>query len=91
MNPILTFGIALLVLVFHIWASRRSPRYWFLGGIVPLIWFGLLAILWSKGQISLPADLRMLIFPTLIFLLIWLQGNLAAKKREMEQMKAKDL
>ena len=32
----------------------------------------------------------MLIFPTLIFLLIWLQGNLAAKKREMEQMKAKD-
>lgn len=91
MNPIFTFGIALLVLVFHIWASRRSPRYWFLGGIVPLIWFGLLAILWSKGQISLPADLRMLIFPTLIFLLIWLQGNLAAKKREMEQMKAKDL
>ena len=91
MNPALTLVIAFLVLVFHIWASRRSPRYWFLGGIVPLIWFGLLAILWSKGQISLPADLRMLIFPTLIFLLIWLQGNLAAKKREMEQMKAKDL
>ena len=56
MNPALTFVIAFLILAFHIWASRRSPRFWFLGGIVPLVWFGLLAFLWSRGQISLPAD-----------------------------------
>ena len=91
MNPALTLVIAFLVLAFHIWASRRSPRFWFLGGIVPLVWFGLLAFLWSRGQISLPADWKILVFPTLILLLLWLKGNLAAKKRELDQMKAKDL
>ena len=91
MNPALTLVIAFLILAFHIWASRRSPRFWFLGGIVPLVWFGLLAFLWSRGKISLPADWKILVFPTLILLLLWLKGNLAAKKREMEQMKAKDL
>ena len=68
MNPALTLVIAFLVLAFHIWASRRSPRFWFLGGIVPLVWFGLLAFLWSRGQISLPADWKILVFPTLILL-----------------------
>lgn len=38
MNPALTLVIAFLILAFHIWASRRSPRFWFLGGIVP--WSG---------------------------------------------------
>ena len=91
MNPALTLVIAFLILAFHIWASRRSPRFWFLGGIVPLVWFGLLAFLWSRGQISLPADWKILVFPTLILLLLWLKGNLAAKKRELEQMKVKDM
>ena len=91
MNPVLTFVIALLVILFHTWASRRSPRYWYLGGIVPLIWLGLVVFLWSRGQIDLPADLRILIVPTVLLLLIWLQGSQAAKKKELERMKAKDL
>ena len=91
MNSILTLGIALLVVVFHAWASRRSPRYWFLGGIVPLVWAGLLLFLWFQGQVHLPSDWRMVLFPSILLLLIWLQGNQAAKKREMDRMKAKDL
>ena len=38
-GPALTLLLALVILLFHIWASRRSPRYWDLGGIVPLAWF----------------------------------------------------
>ena len=38
-GPALTLLLALVILLFHIWASRRSPRYWYLGGIVPLAWF----------------------------------------------------
>ncbi len=30
--------IALAILVFHYWASRRLPRYWYVGGIIPLGW-----------------------------------------------------
>ena len=91
MNPILTLGIALLVLVFHTWASYRSPRFWYLGGIVPLLWVCILAYLWYHGQIDVLADWKILLFPTLLLLLIWLRGNLTAKKREMECMQAKDL
>ena len=49
MNPILTLGIALLVVVFHTWASYRSPRFWYLGGIVPLLWVCILAYICYHG------------------------------------------
>ena len=94
MNPALTLVIAFLILAFHIWASRRSPRFWFLGGIVPLVWFGLLAFLWSRGKISLPADWKILVFPTLAVAAAWGAGRLKAGKHEkaqLDRMKAKDL
>ena len=53
MNPFLVLGIAILVTAFHIWACRRSPKYWYLGGIVPLVWLGLVVFLWFHGRISL--------------------------------------
>lgn len=33
----------------------------------------------------------MIVFPTLILLLFWIQGHQAAKKKEIKKMKAKDL
>lgn len=55
----ITLLIALLVIVFHIWASRRRPKYWYLGGIMPLLWLGLLCFWILKGQIQLQQDLRL--------------------------------
>ena len=39
----------------------------------------------------LPGELGHLLFPTLVLLLLWLEGHLAAKKRELARMKATDL
>ncbi len=33
----------------------------------------------------------MVVFPTLIFFLFWIQGYQTAKKKELEKMKAKDI
>lgn len=87
----LTLLIVLLVITFHIWVSRRPPKYWYLGGVVPLIWFVLLGILALKGQIHLPQDLKVILFPSLILPLVWAEGNQIAKKKEMNRMKAIDL
>lgn len=91
MHPVLSLALALGVLLFHYWACRRPPKYWYVGGIIPGIWAVLLAVLFCNGKIHLQEDWRVLLFPTLIFLLMWLQGHEAAKKKEMEAMKAKDL
>ena len=91
MNPLLTLAAAAAITVFHIWASRRRPRYWYLGGIVPALWLGALMFLFANGKIDLAEDWRMLLFPTAILLLIWLEGHQAARKKELERMKAKDL
>ena len=91
MDQVMTLAAALAVVVFHFWACRRSPRYWYLGGIVPLLWAGLLAVLFLNGKIELGEDWKRLLFPTLILLLIWAEGHQAAKKRELEKMKAKDM
>lgn len=87
----ITLLIVLLVIVFHIWASRRRPKYWYLGGIMPLLWLGLLCFWILKGQIQLQQDLRLVLFPSLILLMIWAEGHHIAKKKEMDKMKAKDL
>lgn len=87
----ITLLIALLVIVFHIWASRRRPKYWYLGGIMPLLWLGLLCFWILKGQIQLQQDLRLVLFPSLILLMVWTEGHHIAKKKEMDKMKAKDL
>ena len=33
----------------------------------------------------------MIVFPTLLFIVFWIEGHLAAKKKEIAKMKAKDL
>ncbi|HJB20194.1 MAG TPA: hypothetical protein H9773_00630 [Candidatus Fournierella merdavium] len=91
MNTAITFIIAIVITAFHVWLCRRSPGFWYLGGIIPFLWIVLLVFLFFNGKISWEEDWKMIVFPTLIFFLFWIQGHQAAKKREIKKMNAKDL
>lgn len=85
------FVIALAVIAFHYWACRRPPKYWYMGGIVPLAWVILLAVCFFSGKINWTGDWKIVLFPTLLVLLMWGEGYEAAKKKEIVKMKAKDM
>ena len=91
MNTVMTLIVALIVIVVHIWLCRRNPKCWFLGCSIPILWIVLLAFLFFNGKINFSEDWKMIIFPTLIFFLFWIQGHQAAKKKELLKMKAKDI
>ena len=91
MNTVMTLIIAFVVIVFHVWLCHRSPKFWYLGGIIPLLWIGVLVFLFFNGKINFGEDWKIIIFPTLIFFLFWIQGHQAAKKKELLKMKAKDI
>ena len=91
MNTAITLITAVAVIILHIWFCQRSPKFWYLGGIIPLLWVASLVFLFLNGKISWGEDWKMIVFPTLIFFLFWIQGHQAAKKREIEKMKAKDV
>ena len=91
MNGAIIWVIAIIVLLFHVWACRRSPKFWYLGGILPLLWIGALVFLFFNGKINFAEDWKILVFPALIFILFWVEGQQAAKKKEMAKMKAKDI
>ena len=91
MNTVMTLIIAFVVIVLHVWLCHRSPKFWYLGGIIPLLWIGVLVFLFFNGKINFGEDWKMIIFPTLIFFLFWIQGYQAAKKKEISKMKAKDI
>ena len=75
--------IAIIVVVFHYWACRRSPKYWYLGGIVPLIWIILNIISFISGKV--------IVFPTLMIFMMWAEGQQSARKKETAKMKVKDI
>ena len=91
MNIVMTLIVALVVIVVHVWLCHRSPKFWYLGGIIPLLWVGTLVFLFFNGKLNFGEDWKMIIFPTLIFFLFWIQGYQAAKKKEISKMKAKDM
>ena len=91
MNTVMTLIIAFVVIVLHVWLCHRSPKFWYLGGIIPLLWIGVLVFLFFNGKINFGEDWKIIIFPTLIFFLFWIQGYQAAKKKEISKMKAKDI
>ena len=91
MNTVMTLIIAFVVIVLHVWLCHRSPKFWYLGGIIPLLWIGVLVFLFFNGKINFGEDWKIIIFPTLIFFLFCIQGHQAAKKKEIEKMKAKDM
>ena len=91
MNEAITLLIAVVVLILHVWLCRRSPKFWYVGGIVPLLGVALLGFLFFNGKINFGEDWKMSVFPTLLFIVFWVQGHLAAKKKEIAKMEAKDL
>ena len=91
MHTAAVLGAAIVLTAFHILASNRSPKYWYLGGVVPLLWLGVNAFLFFNGLLHFREDWKMLTFPTLILLLIWLKGHQNASKRELRKMSAKDM
>lgn len=50
-----------------------------------------MVVLFQHGLITLREDWGMLLFPTLILLLVWAVGQKAARKRESDRMRARDL
>ena len=36
MNTVMTLIIALVVIVVHVWLCHRSPKFWYLGGTIPV-------------------------------------------------------
>ena len=74
MNTVMTLIVALVVIVVHVWLCHRSPKFWYLGGIIPLLWVGTLVFLFFNGKLNFGEDWKMIIFPTLIFYLFWIQG-----------------
>ncbi|HIQ99194.1 MAG TPA: hypothetical protein IAB23_05895 [Candidatus Scybalocola faecavium] len=91
MKTAITLIISIVIIILHVWLCRRSPKFWYLGGIIPLLWIVFLVFLFFSGKINLSEDWKMIVFPTLIFFLFWIQGHQAAKKKEIEKMKAKDI
>ena len=91
MNTVMTLIIAFVVIVLHVWLCHRSPKFWYLGGIIPLLWIGVLVFLFFNGKIIFGEDWKIIIFPTLIFFLFWIQGHQTAKKKEIDKMKAQDM
>ena len=49
------------------------------------------AFLFARGSIVLGRDWAMLVFPMLLLLLIWAKGQHAARRRENNRMKARDI
>ena len=91
MKIAISIAIGVIVVAFHLWASRRTTKYWYLGGIVPVAWIILLAVQFYNKMITFAEDWRRILFPTLILFLMWAEGHEAAKKKEAAKMKAKDL
>lgn len=91
MKIAISLVIALIVILFHYWACRRPPKYWYAGGIVPLLWGILLAVLFLNGMVDPAKAWKIILFPTLIFLLMWGEGHEAARKKEIVKMQAQDI
>ena len=71
--------------------AHRERILSLLGGIAPALGVAVLIFL-PATCLRRPAEAgKMLLFPTAILLLIWLEGHQAAKKKELERMRAKDL
>lgn len=75
--------IAIIVVVFHYWDCRRSPKYWYLGGIVPLIWIILNIISFISGKVNFAEDWKVIVFPTLMILMMWAEGQQSARKKKL--------
>ena len=90
-TSVIVWIIAAAVVLFHFWASRRSPKYWFLGGIVPLVWLILMGVFLARGELDLQTHGRTVLFPTVVLILVWIQGQQAARRRDQESAQGRHL
>ena len=60
MNTVMTLIIAFVVIVLHVWLCHRSPKFWYLGGIIPLLWIGVLVFLFFNGKINFGEDWKII-------------------------------
>ena len=74
--------------------KRMARFYWMMAGSETAGKFYvqlLVVFLLANGQLNLGRDWKNVVFPTVILLLLWLDGHQAAKKKEMDRMKSRDL
>ena len=90
-TSVIVWIIAAAVVLFHFWASRRSPKYWFLGGIVPLVWLILMGVFLARGELDLQTHWRTVLFPPVVLILVWIQGQQAARRRDQESAQGRHL
>lgn len=78
-------GLAAL-LVFHLWASRRPARLWYLGAVAPLVWTGILIWMGVTGVFAgnLPGLLFGGLAPLAALLGLWAYGREDADARAAE-------
>ena len=81
---VLMLAALAVLLVFHMWASARPRRLWYLGAITPVIWLGVL--IWMAVTGVFRDNLLGLLFgglaPMAVLLGIWTYGREAADARE---------
>ena len=81
---ILMLAALATLLVFHLWASRRPRRLWYLGAIAPVIWLGVL--IWMAVAGVFQSNLTGLLFgglaPLVVLLGLWAYGREAAEARD---------
>ena len=67
MNAAITLLIAIAVIILHVWLCRRSPKFWYLGGIIPLLWTALLVFFVFQRENQLGRGLENDCFPDTYF------------------------
>lgn len=80
------------LLVFHLWASARPRRLWYLGAITPAVWLGVL--IWMAVTGVFRDNVIGLLFgglaPLAVLLGIWAYGREAADAREAASEPSED-
>ena len=81
---VLMLAALAVLLVFHMWASARPRRLWYLGAIAPVIWLGVL--IWMAVAGVFQSNLTGLLFgglaPLVVLLGLWAYGREAAEARD---------
>ena len=81
MNEAITLLIAVAVLILHVWLCRRSPKFWYLGGIVPLLWVALLVFFVFQWENPLGRRLEDDRFPDASFHCVLDSGTSGGKEK----------
>ena len=82
------FCVAFGAVLIHAWASRRGATHWYLGGIVPLLYGGIVAWMFVDKDVLL--CLQIIIFGAVIPILLLLAAWWSSKKEDRASSCHKD-